>query len=485
MGRFRVNSVSWLPAIVFGVLPLLQDQKPAGQTPVPAPQAVTEAKKLVRDLYKEDFAKKAPADRQALAMRLREQARAAKEDPATQFALYAETQDLFMGLGDLDNCLALIEEIGGVFATDPRAQQAAVLQSLAKSAKTPDELRKIAQGQFKLVDAAIRADELPTAEKSLQDAAASARKASDVSLVSKAAVKAKDLAEIKAQSDKCKKARETLQSAPEDPASNLLMGKYHGFVRGNWEMALPFLAKSADETLRSVAGQDTASPSEAPAQLKIADGWWTLSDKESGMAKANLRLRALDWYRKAQPTLQGIDKTRVEKRILDGHLDWLNQWTWLPLTDPNSFGLLGKKGDVFDATWEQMGAHVQELRPFPQGSFDGFTIHVVLHATVPSVCTVRFDQKLKEIVLEPGMAKTAVSESPVTALGMRYKNTLHPYPGKLDFYVTVLAEGNEWTAYIDGLQVSRMAEAKESSLSTFDFTVAGKMKIDQVRFRRK
>src|SRR6185436_5225004 len=61
---------------------------------VPDANKQRDAEKAIRDIYKEQYAKKAPADRVQLAKVLLDQADKSGDDPSSRWVLYREAQDL-------------------------------------------------------------------------------------------------------------------------------------------------------------------------------------------------------------------------------------------------------------------------------------------------------------------------------------------------------------------------------------------------------
>ena len=66
---------------------------------------------------------------------------------------------------------------------------------------------------------------------------------------------------------------ETLKKVAANPAdadANLAAGRWHCFVKGDWEKGLPMLAKGKDADLSAVAKQDLADPKDPKAQMASA-----------------------------------------------------------------------------------------------------------------------------------------------------------------------------------------------------------------------
>jgi hypothetical protein len=112
-----------------------------------------------------------------------------------------------------------------------------------------------------------------------------------------------------------KQALATLEVKPTDPASNLTVGRFRCFQKGDWDSGLPMLALGSDSTLKALAEKELAEPKSADEQAKLADGWWTAAEKEEGTTRRHIHSQAAHWYRRALPDLTGLDKARAEKRL--------------------------------------------------------------------------------------------------------------------------------------------------------------------------
>ena len=53
-----------------------------------------------------------------------------------------------------------------------------------------------------------------------------------------------------------KAAQLTLEKTPDNPAANLVLGKYFSFVKGDWAKGVPMLALGKDEDFSALAKQD-------------------------------------------------------------------------------------------------------------------------------------------------------------------------------------------------------------------------------------
>lgn len=129
-----------------------------------------------------------------------------------------------------------------------------------------------------------------------------------------------------------KKAELTLASTPEDPAANLVVGKYLAFFRGLYDQAMPHLAKSSDEFLsevakRELAGADPVSigndwwKGSAEVEVKVMEGLKGISTvsakKDLASVRGAMKERALHWYAKAWPGIQApAEREALRAKVL-------------------------------------------------------------------------------------------------------------------------------------------------------------------------
>jgi hypothetical protein len=113
-------------------------------------------------------------------------------------------------------------------------------------------------------------------------------------------------------------AEATLEKSPDDPTANLTLGRWYCLYKRDWDRGLPYLAKSPDGQFKTLAKLELAVDLTLKPQLDLADGWWDIGQRESGIPRDAARLHAGDIYRLQLPNLQvGLKKTAVEQRLKD------------------------------------------------------------------------------------------------------------------------------------------------------------------------
>jgi hypothetical protein len=287
------------------LLPLILAQ----QAPVPDAEAQRKAENVIREVFGADYARKMPAKK------LLQQGLETRDDPASQYVLLREARDLAARAGDVATAYQAIDEMARRFEGDVAGAKAGALALIVAEVRPSETFKLAAEAYLKLADETAAAGDFETAEKTAAAAAATARRAKDVSLVGRAEAKSREVIEVKARLARVKKAIETLAAKPEDAAANLEVGQYECFIKGSWETGLPMLAKGSDEALRSLAQKDLAGAGSSQERTALADGWWTRGEKERGVARQRIRDRAAHWYALAAADATGLTKMKIDRRL--------------------------------------------------------------------------------------------------------------------------------------------------------------------------
>ena len=106
-----------------------------------------------------------------------------------------------------------------------------------------------------------------------------------------------------------------LKTNPADPEANLAVGRYHCFVKGDWDKGLPTLARGSDAALTQLATTELTKPTTAEEQKKLGDGWWEFAGSKVNFAWKGSQARAAHWYREAVARLEGPAKVEVEQKL--------------------------------------------------------------------------------------------------------------------------------------------------------------------------
>ncbi len=282
---------------------------------IPDQDKQRDAERTIKDVFKSDYAKRLPGERQALAQKLLQQSIDTKFDPVSKYVLLKESITVAAQAGDIDLAMLSADELDKNYAVDSIAIKMDALAKATGVATTVAANKALIAQYASLRDSALALDNYDLASRLGAFAENSARKCQDPALVSQTQIRNKEVRESQEEFDKVKRAMQVLKDKPDNPESNLAAGRYLCLTKGDWEKGLPLLIKSSDATLKSIASRELAAPSDPTEQVAIADGLWDLAQRESTTGKKQLTRHASVWYEKALPLLTGFEKTKADSRI--------------------------------------------------------------------------------------------------------------------------------------------------------------------------
>jgi len=283
---------------------------------VPDEAAQKKARQTVHELYKVQFdGARSIEDKQALAKRLFQEATQTENDPVGQFVLFQTVEELAVDANDGLMAFSAVEEMSQRYQVDAFEMKNQILETFVKKARSAEDHKSVAVEALRLADAAMVEGRMPLAVQLGKMATREAGKARDKETIQHTRVRARELEEITAAYEEVKKATATLADKPQDPEANLVVGKYHCLVRGDWEAGFPKLAQGSDPALKAIARRELERVSVPEAQAALGDEWRSLAGKSSGLARRQMQARAAFWYQKALPKLSGLEKSAVERRL--------------------------------------------------------------------------------------------------------------------------------------------------------------------------
>jgi WD40 repeat protein/serine/threonine protein kinase len=310
-GRFALSGSGDRTTRLWDIEATVVEVKPPApaKEPAPAEAAQDEATKVVKQQFKDDYAKK-PAERGPLAARLMEKARDTRNDPAARFVLLREARDVAAEAGDVPRALEAIDQLAQQYQVDSLNMRVTALTTASKAATSAAGSQVVVEGALGVIEEALGFDDYETTNRLLELADAAARKVG-AALTARVEARAK---EVHAAQDEYAAVKAAVNK-PADPDTNLIRGKYYCFRKGNWQAGLPLLLAGADPALKALADADLANPTHAEDQVKIGDGWWNLAESKPELGKAQLLRRASFWYERAEPGMTGLAHDKIVERI--------------------------------------------------------------------------------------------------------------------------------------------------------------------------
>jgi hypothetical protein len=284
---------------------------------VPDQAAVTSAAKLVAEVFKTDLAKTEPAEIDAVAQKMFEEAMQTTGPVAGQYALLVQARDLAQKAGDLEFALRSVQVLGDRFTVDAAALSAQATDACLQSAGAapPDIARRSADYALALCSRLASAGDFAQAARAASTAEAFAKASKDSPLASRFAPitpLARSVADAYKQAEG---AIRQLASSPSDPAANLAAGRFYCLAMDNWQKGLPMLSRCADAGLRQLSIRELWPPGTSPEQAGLGDAWALLA-KTAPEKEATLR-RAAFWYRRALATTSDAGRPALLARLVE------------------------------------------------------------------------------------------------------------------------------------------------------------------------
>jgi hypothetical protein len=259
----------------------------------------TDIRALYKDAYKNN--------KKLFAATLFDKAKDTKPS-ADRYVLLQESRQLAVSTYQGELALEIIAVLAAEYQVSAAALRTDVLEAGIKRGQLTVENRTaISNAALDTVDIAISEDNFELARRLDKIANQLARANSDKGLIQEAIDK---MAEIEAAATafaKTKDAREALKNDPDDLAANATVGKYICLTKTDCREGLVMLLKSDNAALKALAKKDLHAESlEAVSQVKLGNEWWD----------AGIKKRAVYWYRSALPFLSGLERDKVESKLV-------------------------------------------------------------------------------------------------------------------------------------------------------------------------
>jgi hypothetical protein len=285
------------------------------RSPVPDAAALKEARRLVREVKSDEYRQALDCETKSLLGHTL--LRDAAGDSLGRFALLTEAEALAVDAQDAALAGKIAEAMSEGFALDPWQRKSESMGAIVKNAKSSLQNWSAAYAALWLIDEAVRQDQYEAARRFAPPAQAAARGQKDTAFSKEVADRVKTVETLARAFAALQSARERLTESPADAEANLAIGRFQCFLKGDWNAGLPKLAAGSDPQLKNLAEQDLARPSEPGLRQALGDGWWELADEARGEEKWEIRAHAATWYVEVIPTLTGLPRAKLQKRVED------------------------------------------------------------------------------------------------------------------------------------------------------------------------
>lgn len=340
----------------------------------PSRQDVERAAAGVRDIFAAEFTAATNVDaKSGLAKTLLAEA-AKSADPEDVWALLSEAVRLAGDAGDVQLMGEGIDALADRFTFDPLPMR---LESLTKAAaRVPmPAAEAAARGALDLANAFAERDDYQSAAKAAVIATSLGRKSRSQAVVVQAQ---QTQLQLREQEKTAKEVAELIQKHrgdPSNPGVCLALGTHLCFKAGDWEKGLPLLVKGGETDLAAAAEADLQAGNDAPKCLAAAERWerWAEGQKVA-MPKAAARDRARELYARSLESLEGLERTRVQKKIAalgaggialakvkDGPKSIPGLFLWLDVADQTALVLAKGRAVKGVARWRDLSGNGNDV----------------------------------------------------------------------------------------------------------------------------
>ncbi len=433
--------------------------------PVPMGPEVTKAEAQLKDLFKTDYLKTKSADRLALATKLYGLAKESANDPAARYVLLREARDVSAKAGDAELAFKAADEMIAAFAVGNETRTA-VAELLAVAPSTPTAAAQTADTLISMGDTVKAADDWEAALAFYKAGELVARKAQNPPILVSAQARLKQAVYYKAESAKLKDYLAALKQNPEDPAANLGAGRFYCLLRGDWLNGTAMLMKGSDEKLKTAAKKDLqAGGGTVNDMLVAADAWYDLLSSSDPALKPAIQARALFWYTAAEPTITGLDKVKVTKRLaeLASLKDARSAKLWVAI----SKALDSKQIKKWNTGFGAFGNRTFEDAPEKPAILIGFNF-MASPGKAPSIIQPIYLTAQGEVagkaygLAQPGDVAVTTKAKPGYAVGGIYIGSLGWLDGVKPIYMKIKDQGLDPKDTYDGPLVGKKGAREET-----------------------
>jgi hypothetical protein len=279
----------------------------------PTEGSVREARTKLREVFAAEFTAATTAEKKRRLAETLAAESSKTSNPAEICALLDESGRLAIDAGDAELAFSSIDALGRKFSVDTFGTRFDALVKMAGKV-APSQAESLAETAISLASLAEEREDHTKVTKCLAVAAGLARKSKNQRLVQRVVQLGSEVRDRQKAAKETARLLDKLRTSPDDPDVCLEVGSHLCFENGDWQSGLPLLAKGSDETLARILRSERTVTGAAQA-VAVADQWVAWGNQQKPAAKAGAYQRANEYYSKSLPSLNGLERAAVEKRM--------------------------------------------------------------------------------------------------------------------------------------------------------------------------
>jgi hypothetical protein len=190
-------------------------------------------------------------------------------------------------------------------------ERVAALEMAATFTKKRNDLRLVDRG-LSLAEEAIGQDDYDRADTANEVALNAARAMKHQALIGWIENQSERIKKLKTEYERIK----PLPPNPQDPATNLTVGRFLCLVKGDWFRGARFLATSSDKELAAIAAKDVQTRPDAGDRVGLGLAWWEQAEKVKDKDhQEQMRARARYWFGFGLKDASEADRKRIDELL--------------------------------------------------------------------------------------------------------------------------------------------------------------------------
>ena len=231
--------------------------------------------------------------------------------------------------------------MGKGFRIDALGIKAGILKTVAPSISAAQGSQSFIDQTNTVFDDAMAADRFDAANTAIHAAFVAANALHDRNWRDRMESRLERLKLLQVQFGKLADMRSRLAKNPADPDANTLVGKYCCFDKGDWKVGLPMLAIGSEKAPQTLAVTELSRPSDTSEVMKLANGWWNLSQNLATTRRLRVMRHSSAIYSRFVSNLQGPQLAEARKRIETTELATARPINLMPMIDVAQDGVRG------------------------------------------------------------------------------------------------------------------------------------------------
>ena len=238
------------------------------------------------------------------------------QDPTTQYVCHFYALQYATNTGRADIALQALDYLTANHRfEDPRSERWFWLNKLSRKVDGPRSAGLVAQAALMAARHGVNDDQYATANRLAGVAVRAAERSDNRELVQRSRDAANRVKRLAKAHREIVADQRTLETNTLDELANLRVGRFYCLEKGDFSVGLPYLAKSSDPELASLARDSLTPPAGLEARVEIANRWWDMAEKLPEFQRPQALEYAKQQYRMLQPETLGPLRKQVTLRL--------------------------------------------------------------------------------------------------------------------------------------------------------------------------